>query len=142
MKVAFRNLTTTGKPGSSKMSQPILRWLIASEQFHFLQLLQVKETSTNRCTTKQITPRLLSASCTILTTILKDHNKRLPQQFVFLLENASYHTTAQVKSFFRRTGLRLMFTVPHSYDCVPIERLFMYVKSKKIDPEQKIQTDR
>ena len=54
---------------------------------------------------------------------------------VFLLDNASYHASAETMRVFNRLGLQVMFSGPYSYSAAPIETLFSALKCTELNLE-------
>jgi hypothetical protein len=56
-------------------------------------------------------------------------------QTVFLLDNASYHSSAETRAATQALGLKLIFSGPYSYSAAPIELLFGGLKAGELNPE-------
>ena len=55
---------------------------------------------------------------------------------VFLLDGARYHTSPEMRHYFKKLGLQVMFTAPYCYTSSPIERLFAGLKFGELNPER------
>ena len=55
---------------------------------------------------------------------------------IILLDNATYHTSAETRELFKKMALPVMFTAPYSYDAAPIEKLWSSLKLKELNPER------
>ena len=53
---------------------------------------------------------------------------------VFLVDGASYHTSAEAKKRLASLGVPLLFTAPYSHCLSPIERLFRSFKQGDLNP--------
>ena len=47
---------------------------------------------------------------------------------VFLLDGARYHTSNEMREYFRKMELRIIYSGPYSYSSAPIELLFGVLK--------------
>ena len=47
---------------------------------------------------------------------------------IILLDNATYHNSADARAFFKQMELPIMYTAPYSYSAAPIELLWASLK--------------
>ena len=55
---------------------------------------------------------------------------------VFLLDGAKYHTSEDMRDYFRKMEITIIFSGPYSYSAAPIERLFSALKDGELNPEK------
>jgi transposase len=55
------------------------------------------------------------------------------QQCLFLLDNAKIHKDAEVKSFYKRENLQVLFIAPYSPQFAPVEFVFAHLKKRLQD---------
>ena len=60
---------------------------------------------------------------------LDSERKGWRKHTIFLIDNAPYHKSESLMTYFKDMQLPIMFTGPHSYDAVPIELLFSAIKA-------------
>ena len=56
---------------------------------------------------------------------------------IFLLDGAKYHTSDEMKLYFRKMELRVIFTGPYSFTSAPIELMFSALKKGEINPDKR-----
>ena len=56
---------------------------------------------------------------------------------VFLIDNAAYHTSAEMKDFFKKMEMTVMYTAPYSYSSSPIELLWAQLKLGDLNPDMR-----
>ena len=54
---------------------------------------------------------------------------------VFLIDNAAYHTGTEMKDFFKKMEMTVMYTAPYSYSSSPIELLWASLKLGELNPD-------
>ena len=54
----------------------------------------------------------------------------------FLLDGAKYHTSDEMKEYFRKMELKVIFTGPYSFTSAPIELLFSSLKRGELNPDR------
>ena len=55
---------------------------------------------------------------------------------VLLMDGAKYHLSEEMKVYFRKMDLKVIFTGPYSFTAAPIEMLFSALKRGEINPER------
>ena len=55
---------------------------------------------------------------------------------MFLFDGAKYHTSDEMKEYFRKMGINVIYTGPYSFDAAPIEHLFAALKNGDINPDR------
>ena len=55
---------------------------------------------------------------------------------VILLDNASYHRSAEMRAGFKKLGVPTIYSGPYSYDSAPIELYFSLLKRGDLNPER------
>ena len=55
---------------------------------------------------------------------------------IIVLDNAKYHISDEVRTFFRQMQLPVMFTAPYSYSAAPIELLWAALKLGELNAER------
>ena len=71
-----------------------------------------------------------------LVLILDKERANWREDTVVLLDNASYHATANTLKVFDALRIPVMFTGPHSYDAAPCELFFAAFKRADINPRR------
>ena len=56
---------------------------------------------------------------------------------VFLLDGARYHTSEDMREYFRNLQVQVMFSGPYSYAAAPIEMVFGALKRGELNPERR-----
>ena len=72
-----------------------------------------------------------------LNSLVKKLDSETPgwqEDTVFLLDNASYHTSDETRAVFRTLGLKILFSGPYSYSAAPVELLFGGLKNGELNP--------
>ena len=54
---------------------------------------------------------------------------------MFLLDNATYHSSDETRSVFKLLDLVVIFSGTYSYSAAPIERLFSGLKTGELNPD-------
>ena len=54
-------------------------------------------------------------------------------EVLFLLDNASYHTSGIVRRFFEIYNLNIAWTAPYAYESSPVETLFSRLKRSELN---------
>ena len=55
---------------------------------------------------------------------------------MFLWDNARYHTSAEMRAYFRKMEVPIIFSGPYSYSASSIETLFSALKRGNLIPER------
>ena len=55
----------------------------------------------------------------------------------FLFDGAKWHTGAEMREYFRKMEVQIIYSGPYSYSTAPIELLFGALKRGELNPEQK-----
>jgi len=58
------------------------------------------------------------------------------EETVFLFDGARYHTSAEMRGYFRKMQLSVIFSGPYSYAAAPIELLFGALKRGELNPRR------
>ena len=69
-----------------------------------------------------------------LLKILERLRPKFKDDHIFLLDNASYHKSKKMLTFFKENNIKVLFTGSYSYNAAPIELLFAGFKSVDINP--------
>ena len=72
-----------------------------------------------------------------LNSLIKQFDNEFPgwqENTVFLLDNASYHSSEETRAVFRTLGLKIIFSGPYSYSAAPLELLFGGLKRGELNP--------
>ena len=69
----------------------------------------------------------LSFLCFLVKTLDKD-SPTWRQRIVFMLDNASYRHTRDIRDFLEAQQIQVLYTAPFSFEGSPIERLFGFIK--------------
>ena len=56
---------------------------------------------------------------------------------VFLLDGAKYHTSEEMREYFRKMKVQVIYSGPYSYGAAPIELLFGALKHGELNPERR-----
>ena len=70
-----------------------------------------------------------------LTKVLDQETPGWQENTVFLWDNASYHSSEEIKATVTRLGLKIIYSGPYSYSAAPIELLFGGLKIGELNPE-------
>ena len=54
---------------------------------------------------------------------------------VFLLDNATYHSSEDTRAVIKKLGLTVLYSGPYSYSAAPAELLFAHLKRGELNPE-------
>ena len=65
-------------------------------------------------------------------------DKYWKSKFFLLLDNATMHSTQLILKYIKDEKIPVLFTAPASFEAVPVEAMFKYIKSKfrKIHPKR------
>ena len=55
---------------------------------------------------------------------------------VFLLDGARYHTSEEMREYFNKMEITVIYSGPYSYSAAPIELLFGALKAGNLNPER------
>ena len=55
----------------------------------------------------------------------------------FLFDRAKWHTGEEMREYFRKMEVQVIYSGPYSYSTAPIELLFGALKRGELNPEQK-----
>ena len=55
---------------------------------------------------------------------------------IFMFDGAKYHTSNEMRSYFRKMELNVIFTGPYSFTSAPIELFFAALKRGDLNPER------
>ena len=69
-----------------------------------------------------------------LVELLDKENPRWRVTTVIMMDNAPYHSSADMMSFYKRHQIPILFTGPHSYSASPVELFFAHFKKEDINP--------
>ena len=58
------------------------------------------------------------------------------EKTVFLLDGARYHTSEEMREYFRKMKVQVIYSGPYSYGAAPIELLFGALKQGELNPER------
>ena len=53
---------------------------------------------------------------------------------IILLDNATYHRGEEIKNYFQKMQIPIMYSAPYSFSTAPIETLFANLKLGEINP--------
>ena len=59
------------------------------------------------------------------------------EKTVFLLDGARYHTGEEMREYFRKLQVQVMYSGPYSYAAAPIEMVFGALKQGELNPERR-----
>ena len=71
-----------------------------------------------------------------LIKLMNAKNANWRNDYIILLDNASYHTSEVMMEFFNKYQVPIIFTGPHSYSAAPIELFFAHFKRADINPRK------
>ena len=71
-----------------------------------------------------------------LTRQLDAEDPSWQQDTVFLLDGARYHTSEEMRDYFRKMKVQVIYSGPYSYSAAPIELLFGALKRGELNPER------
>ena len=71
-----------------------------------------------------------------LITLLDSQDASWKNDSVFLLDGATYHTSAEMRGYFRKMGVEVIYSGPYSYSAAPIELLFAALKRGELNPDR------
>ena len=54
---------------------------------------------------------------------------------IFLMDNASYHSSEDMKEYFKKMEIKVIYSGPYSYTSAPIELLFGALKQGELNPD-------
>ena len=66
---------------------------------------------------------------------LDQENVTWREKTIFLFDGAAYHTSEEMKEYFRKMEVQVIFSGPYSYSAAPIEHLFAGLKRGELNPE-------
>ena len=55
---------------------------------------------------------------------------------IFLFDGARYHTSAEMRAYFRKLEVQIIYSGPYSYSAASIETLFSSLKKGQLNPEK------
>jgi len=55
---------------------------------------------------------------------------------VFLFDGAKYHTSEEMKAYFRKMDIKVIYSGPYSYTSAPIELVFGALKQGELNPDR------
>ena len=55
---------------------------------------------------------------------------------VILLDNATYHRSAEVRAGFKKLGVPVIYSGPYSFESAPIETWFAHLKTGELNPQR------
>ena len=55
---------------------------------------------------------------------------------IILLDNATYHRGEEIRKYFRKMQLPVMYSAPYSFSTAPIETLFSHLKLGELNPNR------
>ena len=58
------------------------------------------------------------------------------EETVILLDNATYHRSAEVRAGFKKLGVPVIYSGPYSFVSAPVERYFALLKRGDLNPER------
>ena len=73
---------------------------------------------------------------THLTRQLDIENADWREKTIFLFDGATYHTSEEMKEYFRKLEVQVIFSGPYSYSAAPIENLFAGLKRGELNTGQ------
>ena len=53
---------------------------------------------------------------------------------LILLDNAPYHTGQEIRAYFKKMQVPIMYSAPYLYSAAPIETLFGHLKLGELNP--------
>ena len=56
------------------------------------------------------------------------------EETVFLFDGARYHTSAEMRGYFKKLQISVIFSGPYSYAAAPVELLFGALKCGELNP--------
>ena len=64
-------------------------------------------------------------------------NPNWREKSIFLLDGAKYHTSDEMREYFRKMKVNIIYSGPYSYSAAPIETLFSALKRGNLNLENK-----